>query len=68
MGLIEKWNMLSKKKISINGTLEVAVGRLVYVSIVTGVQILSMWLSGAAMPSLWFLFSNFIFALKQKEK
>ena len=66
--LIDRWNVFSKKKISINGSLEVSVGRLVYISIITGVQIVSMLLAKVPLPSVWIMFSNFILALKSPDE
>lgn len=64
--IIDKWNEFAKKKITINDSLEVSVGRLVYVSIITGVQVISLVMAGVPLPSVWILFSNFILALKSK--
>lgn len=35
MGLIEKWNILARKKIYINDTLEISCGRLVVCTVIT---------------------------------
>ena len=66
--LIDRWNRLAKRNISINGSLEVSLGRLVYVGIITGVQVASMLVAKVPLPSIWILFSNFILALKSKEE
>ena len=68
MGLIEKWNNLAKKKIDINDTITVSVGRLVFVSVITIVQIISMLLADTPLPSLWILFGNYLLALQKKSK
>ena len=56
MGLIEKWNILARKKIYINETFEIGVGRLVFSAILFGIQVLWGVLAGATtvqiMPSL----------------
>lgn len=68
IGLIEKWNKLAKKKIYINETLEIGVGRLVFSALIFGVQIIWGILAGATavqiMPSLL----TWIMSFKQKEK
>ena len=56
MGLVEKWNNLAKKKIYINETFEIGVGRLVYSGILFSISIIWGLLAGATalqlMPSI----------------
>lgn len=59
MGLVEKWNTLARKKIYINHTFEIGVGRLVYSAILFIISVIWGVLAGATalqiMPSvlLW---------------
>ena len=68
MGLIERWNKLAKKKIYVNNTLEIGVGRLVYSAILFSVSIIWGLLNGATavqlMPSVMFWVRSF----RKKEK
>jgi len=68
MGLVEKWNNLAKKKIYINDTFEIGVGRLVYSGILFGISIIWGLLAGATalqlMPSILLWARSF----KLKEK
>ena len=56
MGIVEKWNSLAKKKIYINDTFSIGIGRLVFSGIVFSVQVAWGLLAGAnfiqIMPSL----------------
>ena len=56
MGLIEKWNNLAKKKIYINDTFEIGVGRLVYSAILFSISLIWGLLAGATglqlLPSI----------------
>ena len=66
--LVDKWNRLAKKKIYINDSFEIGVGRLVFSGIIFGVQVLWGFLAGATavemMPSLL----TWLVSLKQAEK
>lgn len=68
MGIVERWNKLAKKKIYINETLEIGVGRLVYSGILFTISLIWSALAGATavqmMPSILLWVRSF----KQKEK
>ena len=68
MGLVEKWNKLAKKKIYINETFEIGIGRLVFSAILFSISIIWGLLAGATaveiMPSILIWANSF----KQKEK
>ena len=68
MGTVEKWNNLAKKKIYINETFEIGIGRLVYSAILFSVSVIWGVLAGATavqiMPSVLLWLNSF----KKKEK
>ncbi|KKM16727.1 hypothetical protein LCGC14_1682900 [marine sediment metagenome] len=68
MSLIDKWNKLAKKKIYINGTLEIGVGRLIFMIILTSFEVIGMLLTGAPLASTFYAWSNLIVALKKPTK
>lgn len=68
MGLVEKWNTLAKKKIYINETFEIGVGRLVFSAIIFGVQVLWGVLAGATPVQIMPSVLTWLASLKQKEK
>ncbi len=68
MGLVEKWNKLAKKKIYINDTFEIGIGRLVFSAILFSISLIWGALADATllqqMPSILLWVNSF----KQKEK
>lgn len=70
MGLVEKWNNLAKKKIYINETFEIGVGRLVYSAILFSISLIWGILAGATavqlMPSILLWARSF--RMKKKEE
>lgn len=68
MGLIEKWNKLAKKKIYINETFEIGVGRLCFAAIIFGIQILWGVLAGASAVELMPSVLTWLASLKQSKK
>ena len=68
MGLVEKWNKLAKKKIYINDSFEIGVGRLVFAGIVFGIQIIWGILAGATPVQIMPSILTWLASLKQKEK
>lgn len=63
MGIVERWNSLARKKIYINDSLEIGVGRLVYSGILFSVSVIWGMLNGATavqlIPSLMFWIRSF---------
>ena len=68
MGIIEKWNKLARKKIYINESLEVGVGRLAYMVILNLFIMMGMILSGTTQASLVWLWVDMLGGLKKKGK
>jgi hypothetical protein len=68
MGIVEKWNNLAKKKIYINETLEIGVGRLAYMIILNFFIMMGMILSGTTPVSLVWLWVDMLGSFKRKEK
>jgi len=67
MGKIEKWNNFAKKRIFINHTFQIGVGRLVFVFMITLIEAIGMALVGAGVgiPSLVL---NAMLALEKREE
>ncbi len=68
MGLVEKWNKLAKKKIYINHTLEIGVGRLIYMIILNFFIMIGMVASGTTGSSLAWLWVDMVASFKQTER
>ena len=68
MGIVEKWNKLAKKKIYINETLEIGVGRLAYMIVLNFFIMIGMILSGTTGSSLAWLWADLAASFKMKEK
>lgn len=66
-GLIEKWNRFAKKKIFINNTFEIGIGRLVYAGIIFGIQILWGFMLGAKLVEMMPSLLTWVISLKQKD-
>ncbi len=67
MGLVEKWNNLAKKKIFINETFEIGVGRLVFSAIIFTVQVVWGLLAGATAVQIMPSVLTWIMSFKQKK-
>lgn len=67
MGIVEKWNKLAKKKIYINETLEIGVGRLVYMVLLNFFIMTGMLLSGGNAAGAIWLWVDLFGSLKKKE-
>jgi len=65
MGIVEKWNKLAKKKIYINHTLEIGIGRLVFMIVLNFFIMIGMIFSGTTMSSLAWLWADLVGSLKQ---
>ena len=68
MGLVEKWNKLARKKIYINETLEIGIGRLMYMIVLNLFIMIGMIFSGTTAASLAWLWADLAASFKQKEK
>lgn len=70
MGKVENINSVFKKKIYINDTFQVTVGRLTFVLIITTLQFFGFWLQNdwVIQPSMFFLFANALLALSKSTK
>lgn len=67
MGLVERWNKLAQKKIYINETLEIGVGRLVFSAIIFTVQVIWGILAGATPVQIMPSVLTWIMSFKQKK-
>ena len=67
MGLIEKWNALAKKKIYINDTLEIGVGRLVFSAIIFGAQVAWGLMAGATLVEIMPSLLTWLLSFRQKQ-
>ena len=65
--LIDRWNRLAKKKIFINESFEIGVGRLVFAGIIFGIQIAWGLLAGATLVELMPSILTWLVSLKQKK-
>lgn len=68
MGLVEKWNKLARKKIYINESLEIGVGRLAYMCLLNFFIMIGMIFSGTTEASLVWLWVDMLGSFKRKEK
>lgn len=70
MTILEKINNFMRKKLFINDTLEITMGRLSIVLFVTIFQFLGMWVdnSWVIVPSMFFLIANTFFSLGKSTK
>ena len=66
MGIVEKWNRLARKKIYINNTFEIGVGKLVYMILLNFFIMTGMILSGATAEVLMWLWVDMLGSLKKK--
>ena len=68
MGIVEKWNKLAKKKIYINETFEIGVGRLIYMVLLNFFIMMGMIFSDVNVAGILWLWVDLFGSLKQKEK
>ena len=68
MGLVEKWNKLARKKIYINESLEIGVGRLAYMSLLNFFIMVGMILSGGTAASIMWLWVDMLGSFSKKKK
>ena len=68
MGIVEKWNNLAKKKIYINESFEIGIGRLVYMVVLNLFIMVGMILSGTTAASVAWLWVDLLGSLKKKDK
>lgn len=68
MGLVEKWNKLAKKKIYINDTLEIGIGRLFYMVFLNFFIMMGMMFSGTTAASIAWLWVDLFGSLKKPNK
>lgn len=68
MGLVEKWNKLARKKIYINESFEIGVGRLVYMCLLNCFITIGMILSSTTPSSVVWLWVDLLGSFKKKEK
>ena len=67
MGIVEKWNKLAKKKIYINETFEIGVGRLIYMIVLNLFIQTMMLLSGSPLAPTWYLWIDMAAGLRTKQ-
>ncbi len=68
MGIVEKWNRLARKKIYINDTLEIGVGRLFYMIGLNFFIMIGMVLSGGNAASIAWLWADMFGSFSKKKK
>ena len=68
MGIVEKWNNLAKKKIYINESLEIGVGRLFYMVFLNLFTTMGMIFSITTPASIAWLWVDLLGSFKKKEK
>jgi len=68
MGLVEKWNKLARKKIYINDSLEIVVGRLAYMVVLNFFIMIGMALSGGTAASIMWLWVDMLGSFSKKKK
>ena len=68
MGIVEKWNKLARKKIYINETFEIGVGRLFYMVGLNFFIMVGMFLSGGTLASIAWLWADMFGSFSKKKK
>ncbi len=68
MGLVERWNRLARKKIYINESLEIGVGRLIYMGLLNLFIMVGMIFSGTTPASVAWLWVDLLGSFKKSEK
>ena len=68
MGSIERWNKLAKKKIYINDSWEIRVGRLVFMLILNFFIMFGMILSGGTAEVIMWLWVDMIASFENKNR
>lgn len=68
MGLTEKWNKFAKKKIYINDSWEMRMGRLVFMIILNLFIMFGMILSGGTAEVIMWLWVDMIASFENKNK
>ena len=65
---VDKWNKLAKKKLYINDTFEIAVGRLIYLIILNLFITVGMLFSGGTIASVLWLWVDLVAGLQKNTK
>ena len=68
MGFVEWWNRTAKKKLYINNTWEIGVGRIMYMIILNLFIMTGMILSGTTPASVAWLWVDMVASFRTKEK
>ena len=68
MGLIERWNKLARKKIYINDSWEIRVGRLVFMLLLNFFIMIGMILSGGTAEVIMWLWVDMIASFENKHR
>ena len=68
MGAVERWNNLAKKKLYINDTWEIRVGRLMFMIILNIFIMFGMIFSGATAEVIMWLWVDMIGSLESKHR
>ena len=68
MGFVEKWNALAKKKLYINETFEIGMGRLMYMAILNCFLSAGMLLSGGNLIGVVWLWGDMVGSFSRKKK
>ena len=65
--LIDKWNKLAIRKIKINDSFQIAVGRLIFVAIIQTIISISQLLAGAPPAAIFALWGNAFLGLEKRD-
>ena len=68
MGLVERWNRLARKKIYINDTFEIGVGRLFYMIGLNFFIMIGMALAGGTPESIVWLWADMFGSFSKRKK
>ena len=66
MGLVEIWNRLAKKKLYINSSWEIPMGRIMYFVILNLFITLGMWVSGGNAAGMAWLWADMVASFQHK--
>ena len=66
--LIDRWNVMAKKKIYINDTLEIGVGKLIFTGIIVALQAIPILIITGNWAAACITLAGFLTSFRQREK
>ena len=66
--LIDRWNAMAKKKIYINDTLEIGVGKLIFTGIIVALQAIPILIITGNWAAACITLAGFLTSFRQREK